>query len=267
MKRPVITLLTDFGSRDHYVGALKGVMLGICPDAQLVDICHEITPYAIAEAAFTLCQASTCFPEGTVHLVVVDPGVGSARRPILVEAAGQWFVGPDNGVLTMLYDRVPHHEVREISASRYFRQPVSRTFHGRDIFAPVAAQVANGVGAMAFGERIGDYLRLSFARPVQTGPETWAGQVLKVDHFGNLITNFDIESWTARANRPFEMKVGWCEVSRMAVNYAGMDAGEDTGVLFLIAGSSGFLEISEKQGSAAKTAGAKPGDALEMRLR
>jgi S-adenosylmethionine hydrolase len=263
MKRPVITLLTDFGSRDHYVGAMKGVMLGICPDAQLVDICHEITPYAIAEAAFTLCQAWTCFPKGTVHVVVVDPGVGSARRPILVEAAGHWFVGPDNGVLTMLYDAVPDHEVREIGASRYFRRPVSRTFHGRDIFAPVAAQMANGAGAMEFGERIGDYLRLSFARPVQTGPETWEGRVLKVDHFGNLITDFDIESWIVQVSRPFEMKAGGSVVSRMAVNYAEMDAG----VLFLIAGSSGFLEISEKQGSAAKMTGARSGDALELRVR
>src|ERR1700684_4119463 len=154
MRRPVITLLTDFGSRDHYVGAMKGVLLGICPDAQLVDISHEITPYAIAEAAFTLAQTWTCFPEGTVHLAVVDPGVGSARRPILAEAggrhllapaqgalkmafhagpgvgsarrpilaeaAGHHFVAPDNGLLTMLYDAAPVHKVREITASRYF---------------------------------------------------------------------------------------------------------------------------------------------------
>ena len=147
MKPTVITLLTDFGSADHYAGAMKGVLLGICPDAQLVDISHEITPYAIAEAAFSLAQAWTCFPEGTVHLIVVDPGVGSSRRPILAEAAGHCFVAPDNGVLTMLYDAAPAHAVREITASRYFRQPVSRTFHGRDIFAPVAAPLANGLAA------------------------------------------------------------------------------------------------------------------------
>src|SRR5580698_5609718 len=142
MKRPVITLLTDFGSADHYVGAMKGILLSICPDAQLVDISHEITPYAIAEAAFTLAQAWTCFPEGTVHLIVVDPGVGSARRPILAEAGGHYFVAPDNGVLTMLFASTAKHNAREITTARYFRKPVSQTFHGRDIFAPVAARLA-----------------------------------------------------------------------------------------------------------------------------
>ena len=205
---PVITLLTDFGSADHYTGAMKGVILGICPDAQLVDISHEITPYAIAEAAFTLSQAWTCFPAGTVHIVVVDPGVGSARRPILVEAASHHFVAPDNGVLTMLYDAVPAHEVREITASRYFRQPVSRTFHGRDVFAPVAAYLANGLAAAEMGDPIGDYLRLGFSSPARTGEKTWAGTILKADHFGNLITNFDSKTWQRLAVDAFEMRIG-----------------------------------------------------------
>ena len=262
MKRPVITLLTDFGSADHYAGAMKGVILGICGDAQLVDISHEITPYAIAEAAFSLSQAWTCFPEGTVHLIVVDPGVGSSRRPILAEAAGHHFVAPDNGVLTMLYDTVPGHEVREITASRYFRQPVSRTFHGRDIFAPVAAHLANGLGAAELGDPIGDYLRLGFAGPARTGERTWTGTILKVDHFGNLITNFDAEAWQRLVSGPFEMKVGARVVTRMASNYAEMDAGE----LCIIAGSAGFLEVSVKQGTAGETAQARSGDMLELRL-
>jgi S-adenosylmethionine hydrolase len=262
MKSPVITLLTDFGSADHYAGAMKGVMLGICPDAQLVDISHEIVPYAVAEAAFTLAQAWRCFPEGTVHLIVVDPGVGSARRPILAEAAGHRFVAPDNGVLTMLYDAVPVHEVREITASRYFRQPVSRTFHGRDIFAPIAAHLANGVEPAACGRRIEDYVRLSFARPVQTGPQIWAGTILKVDRFGNLISNFDSQTWQRLASEPFEMTVGGGVVSRMASNYAQMATGE----LFTIAGSAGFLELSINRGSAAETAQARSGDMLELRL-
>lgn len=262
MKRPVITLLTDFGSADHYAGAMKGVLLGICPDAQLVDISHEIAPYAIAEAAFTLSQAWTCFPEGTVHLAVVDPGVGSARKPILVEAGGHYFVGPDNGLLTMLYDAVPAHEVREITADRYFRQPVSRTFHGRDIFAPVAAHLANGVAPTEFGKQLRDYLRLSFGAPARIGPETWSGTILKVDHFGNLITNFNSETWLRLAAEPFEMKVGRCLVARMASNYAEMDPGD----LFVIGGSAGFLEISMNRGSAGKAAAAKSGDRVEVRL-
>jgi S-adenosylmethionine hydrolase len=262
MTRPVITLLTDFGLADHYAGAMKGIILGICPDAQLVDISHEISPYAITEAAFTLSQAWTSFPHGTVHLVVVDPGVGSARRPVLAEAAGHYFVAPDNGVLTMLYDAVPGHEVREITASRYFRQPVSRTFHGRDIFAPVAAHLANGVAPGEFGNRIDDALRLGFARPVPTGPKTWVGTILKVDRFGNLITNLDAETWRRLASEPFEMKAGAILVSRMASNYAEMQPG----VPFAIEGSAGFLEISMNRSSVAKTAGAQAGDTVELRL-
>ncbi len=262
MPRPVITLLTDFGASDHYAGAMKGILLGICPDAQMVDISHEIAPYAIAEAAFALSQAWTCFPMGTVHLVVVDPGVGSNRRPLLVEAAGHRFVAPDNGVLTMLYEAVPAHEVREITASRYFRQPVSRTFHGRDIFAPIAAHLANGLAPAEIGPRIGDYQRLSFAKPVQTGPKTWVGAILKVDRFGNLITNFDSETWQRLVNEPFEMQVGASLVSRMASNYAEMPAGD----LLVIAGSAGFLEVSVNRESAAKAAGAGSGDTLELRL-
>jgi S-adenosylmethionine hydrolase len=265
MKRPIITLLTDFGSSDHYVGAMKGILLGICPGAQLVDISHEIAPYAITEAAYTLSQAWTCFPEGTVHLVVVDPGVGSTRRPLLVEAAGHRFVAPDNGVLTMLYEEVPVHEVREITASRYFRQPVSRTFHGRDIFAPVAAGLANGaigLAPMEIGTPITDYQRLSFARPSQTGPKTWVGTILKVDRFGNLITNFPSETWQRLTTEPFEMKVRAGLLSRMASNYAEMPADE----LFVIAGSAGFLEVSVNRESAANAVGAAAGDTLELQL-
>jgi hypothetical protein len=263
VKRPLITILTDFGLTDHYVGAMKGVILGICPEAQLVDISHEIMPYAVAEGAFTLSQTWRCFPGGTVHLVVVDPGVGSARRPILVEAAGHHFVAPDNGVLTMLYDAVPEYEVREITESRYFRQPASRTFHGRDIFAPVAARIANGLAPAEVGGRIDNPVRLDFARPRATGPKTWMAIILKADRFGNLVTNLDSETWLPRlSNEPFEMRAGQDLIWRLASNYAEME----TGTPFVIAGSAGFLEISMNQSSAAELAGLRPGDAVELRL-
>jgi len=262
MKRPVITLLTDFGLADHYVGAMKGTILSICPDAQLVDISHEIAPYAIAEAAYTLSQAWTCFPPGTVHLAVVDPGVGTARRPILVEAAGHHFVAPDNGVLTMVYDAVPDHEALEITASRFFGRPVSRTFHGRDIFAPVAAHLANGLAPDEFGNRVGDPLRPGFSKPTSTGPKTWAATILKVDRFGNLITNLHSESWQRLAAEPFEMRVGTCLVTRMASNYGEMEPGDP----FVIMGSGGFLEVSLNQGSAANATGVRSGDRVELRL-
>src|ERR1019366_2444545 len=144
MKRPIISLLTDFGSSDHYVGAMKGVILGICPDAQLVDISHEITPYAITEAAFTLSQVWTCFPAGTIHLVVVDPGVGSSRRPILVEAAGHYFVGPDNGGFTMVYEAVPEHNVREITASPFFPPACNPDFQWRKCFLTSCGPLGKG---------------------------------------------------------------------------------------------------------------------------
>lgn len=262
MKRPVITLLTDFGSRDHYVAAMKGVMLGICPGAHLVDISHEIQPYAILEASYTLAQAWDCFPEGTVHLVVVDPGVGSARRPILAEAAGHRFVAPDNGVLTMVYDSVSKQKVREIEASRYFRKPVSQTFHGRDIFSPVAAQLALGLPSARLGKRIEDFVRLDFARPVKVGPDRWTGAILKIDRFGNVVTNFESEAWKRLARIPFALKFGTHTVSRIAPNYAAMPAGE----LFVIAGSAGYLEISMNRGSAADALGAEAGAALELSL-
>jgi len=262
LSRPVVTLLTDFGAADHYVGAMKGVMLGICPAAHLIDISHDIAQYAITEAAFTLAQAWTCFPEDTVHLVVVDPGVGGPRRPIVVEAAGHRFVAPDNGVLTMLYDAVPAHEVREITASRLFRQPVSQTFHGRDIFSPVAAHLAGGLALSEVGSTITDYVRLGFSRPMQIGEKTWSGAILKIDRFGNLITNLDSASWQCLSTRKFELRIGWHVVSRFAETYAAMPPGE----MCVIAGSSGLLEISVNLAGAAQIVDAKPGAAIELHL-
>ncbi|HTA45687.1 MAG TPA: SAM-dependent chlorinase/fluorinase [Bryobacteraceae bacterium] len=260
MKRPVITLLTDFGSMDHYVGAMKGVMLGICPTAQFVDVSHEVAPYAIPEGAYTLAQVWQCFPKGTVHLIVVDPGVGSARRPILLEAAGHRFVAPDNGVLTMVFDAAEKHKVRHITAVRYFRKPVSRTFHGRDIFAPVAAHVASGLSTIRVGKRIEDYVRLDFGRPIRKGPKAFIGAILKIDRFGNVITNFASEQWLKR--QPFEMRIGGRAVSHLASNYAEMKAGE----LFLIGGSAGYLEVSMNQGSAAAALGTRVGASVELFL-
>src|SRR5690349_13001778 len=188
MPRPVITLTTDFGLTDHYVGAMKGVILSIAPGAQIVDITHEVGAYEIAEAAFVLAQSYRYFPKKTVHVAVIDPGVGSLRRPILLESEGQMFVAPDNGVLAMVYAEKPR--VRVISNTRYFRQPVSRTFHGRDIFAPVAAHLARGLAPAKIGPRVADFLWSNFGSPQRTGKHTWTGLILKIDHFGNVITNF-----------------------------------------------------------------------------
>ena len=257
MPPPILTLTTDFGLSDHYVGSMKGVILGLCPHAQLVDISHQVSPYAIAEGAFLIAQAYRSFPRRTVHVVVVDPGVGSGRRPILMEAAGQYFVGPDNGVLAMIFAR-EKHKVRQISNQRYFRQPVSQTFHGRDIFAPVAAHLASGVAPSRMGKIVTDYVRPPFERPRQTGARTWTGQVLKVDHFGNVITNFHAVDFPALE----QMTIGRAKARRLVRSYAEARAGE----LVAIAGSSGYLEVSLNQGSAAKKVGCQSGEACHIRV-
>jgi S-adenosylmethionine hydrolase len=257
MPAPILTLTTDFGLSDHYVGAMKGVILGICPRAQLVDISHLVSPFAIPEGAWLIAQAYRSFPPGTVHVVVVDPGVGSARRPILLEAAGQYFVAPDNGVLAMIYAR-QKHRVRAISNQRYFRRPVSRTFHGRDIFAPVAAHLAAGVAPARMGPRIVDSARPSFASPSQTGARTWAGEILHIDHFGNVITNFHVDEFPGLER----LSIGRSKARRLLASYAEARPGE----LFAIVGSSGYLEVSLNQGSAAKKIGCASGDACQIRV-
>jgi S-adenosylmethionine hydrolase len=259
MPRPIVTLCSDFGTSDHYVGVMKGVILGICPTAEIVDITHEIPPFEITEGAFSIAQAYPYFPKRTVHVVVVDPGVGTWRRPILVEAAGQYFVGPDNGVLAMVYER-EKSKVRELSNDKFFRKPVSRTFHGRDIFSPCAAHLAKGVKPAQFGKLLHDYLRPSFTKPVRTGKRTWTGAILKIDHFGNLITNLHVDEFPEVKLRPVDIQVGLRTVRRLAVNYSATEPDE----VFAIVGSSGYLEISANQTSAAKQLGCGTGAPVEL---
>src|SRR5580693_3584303 len=186
MPRPLITLTTDFGTTDHFAGAMKGVILKIAPSAQIDDISHELQPFEVSDGAFTIAQAYPYFPKKTIHVVVVDPGVGSTRRPLLAEMAGQYFIAPDNGVLSMVFAREPSAKVRHIANDRYFLNPLSRTFHGRDVFAPVAAHLASGVPPAKFGKRIEDFLRLGFDKPTRAAKNVWTGSILKVDRFGNL---------------------------------------------------------------------------------
>lgn len=256
---PVISLTTDFGVADHFVGVMKGVILGICPDARIVDITHEIPPFEITQGAFLIAEASRWFPRKTVHVVVVDPGVGTARRPVLIEAGGQYYIGPDNGVLAMVYADVPH-KAREITAEKYFNQPLSRTFHGRDIFAPVAAHLASGVRASKFGPLIDNHWKLPFLKPQRTAKRVWTGSVLHVDRFGNLITNFRLTDFPDVLSRPFELAVGTRTVGRMARNYADSQPGE----VFAIEGSSGYVEIACNQASAAKVLGCGVGAPVDL---
>jgi len=259
MARRIVTLTTDFGLADHFAGAMKGVILSICPAAEVVDIAHQLSPFEIPEAGFTVAEASRYFPKKTVHVVVVDPGVGTSRRPILVEAAGQYFLAPDNGVLSMIYAR-GKHRVRHVTAERFFLKPVSQTFHGRDIFAPVAAHLARGILPARFGKLIHDYMRLEFHQPVRTGKRVWTGSVLKIDRFGNLTTNFHISEFPVVKTRPFVLAIGAEHVTRLVASFAECPAGE----LCLIEGSSGYLEVVANQASAAKRLGCGVGGPAEM---
>ena len=240
---------------------MKGVILGIQPAAQVIDISHGVQPYEIADGAFTIAQAYRYFPKKTIHVVVVDPGVGSARRPLLAEMAGQYFVAPDNGVLSMVFAR-EKPTVRHITSERYFQHPVSRTFHGRDVFSPVAAHLASGVTPAKFGQRIDDYLRASFDKPTQTSKHSWSGMILKADHFGNLATNFHIDHFPSIRTHAFSLNAGFQKITRLALTYSECVPGE----LFVIVGSSGYLEVAVSQGSAAKALGCGAGSPVELTI-
>jgi len=261
MPRPIVTLTTDFGLSDHFVGVMKGVILRICPNAELVDVTHEISPFAIMEAAFVLAETYRWFPKKTVHLAVVDPGVGLSRRPIIAEAAGQYFVAPDNGTLSLVFAR-EGRKVRAVTAERHFLKPVSGTFHGRDVFAPTAAHLAKGAPPARFGKLIDDYNQKEFGKPSRTGKRTWSGCILKIDRFGNVITNFHIAEFPVVQTRPFVMNVGQRAVSALARTFGERSFGE----VFLVVGSSGYLEAASNQASAAQLAGVVSGAPVELTI-
>lgn len=258
---PIITLTTDFGSADHFAGVMKGVIAGIAPKAGIVDITHEVAPYDVLEGAFLIAQAWRYFPKGTIHVVVVDPGVGSARRPILVEAGGHFFIAPDNGVLSMVYDAVKH-KVRVISNPKFMARDVSRTFHGRDIFAPAAAHLARGVPAARFGKPIADYIRIADTKPSKLAHTCWRGTIFRADRFGNLITNFHLDDFARVTAGPFELRVGAEHIRRLALTFSEAAIGE----LVAVFGSSGYLEIVANQASAAQILGCGARTPVELEI-
>jgi S-adenosyl-L-methionine hydrolase (adenosine-forming) len=208
-----------------------------------------------------IAQAWRYFPKGTIHVVVIDPGVGSARRAILCEAEGQFFIAPDNGVLSMIYDS-SRHKVREISNEKLSLKKVSKTFHGRDVFAPAAAHLSKGIAPAKFGKTIQDPVRNASLKPTRLSRDTWSGVVLKTDRFGNLITNFHIDEFPDLAGRPIELRAGRERISKLAATYAETMVGE----LFAIIGSSGYVEVVVNQGSAAKTLAVGAGSRVELRI-
>jgi S-adenosylmethionine hydrolase len=264
-RKPIITLTTDFGLNDHFVGAMKGVILSIEPDAQIVDICHSVQAFDVLDGALAISQAYSYFPSGTVHMVVVDPGVGSARRPIVVTSERHHFVAPDNGVLSLIYQREDRLSVRHVTGEHYFLQPVSQTFHARDIFSPVAAYLAKGVDPMKFGEEVTDFVRFSAPKPKPANEHTLRGVVLKVDRFGNLITNItpqDAPMLFGANPSGFKIVLGSREITEIKEAYAQGAPGEVFGIL----GSMGFLEIAANRGAAAQVLGVGKGTEVNIVL-
>ena len=257
----IISLTTDFGLADHYVGVMKGVIASIDPSLRVIDICHEIPACSVAEGAFVIAQSCRFFPAATVHLVVVDPGVGTSRRPIVVESAGHYFVAPDNGVLSQVCEKDPF-QARVIDVERHALKPISRTFHGRDVFAPVAARLAAGQAFEEFGEPAGACVKLASTIPQQTAPGKWLGRILRLDRFGNIVTSFP-ETLLEQAEGGFLLLAGKLQVSSRAEAYGQADGGK----AFAIAGSSGYIEVSVARQSAVNRAGVKVGDSTELILR
>jgi len=263
--RPIITLTTDFGTNDHFVGAVKGVILDIVPEAAIVDITHAIQAYDVLDGAIAISQTYTYFPTGTVHMVVVDPGVGTTRRPIIASSDGYHFVAPDNGVLSMVFAKEERIHVRHVTSDHYFRQPVSNTFHGRDVFAPVAAYLAKMVDSHKFGDEIEDYVKFAAPRPKPSGENRLRAVVLKVDRFGNLITNLtppDAPGLFGADPAPFKIVVGSKEITEIRTNYAEGAPGEVFGIL----GSMGYLEIVANRAAAAQLTGAGKGAEVSIFL-
>jgi len=267
----VITITTDFGTEDAYVPAMKGTMLSICPQARLVDVTHDISPQDVMEAAFVLRSARPYFPEGAVHLVVVDPGVGTDRRAVALRAEGQWFVGPDNGVFPLVLDQEPPDAMVELDDPTFWRSASpSTTFHGRDIFAPAAAHLADGRTVEEIGTPIDTLEPLRWARS-STAPQTVQGWVVHVDHFGNCITNIrrstladaaelDDSEPPLDAFPPLKCYAGSTVLRELHPTYGAVP--EDDPLLLF--GSTGYLEIAANGGNAAELLDIRKGDSIKL---
>jgi S-adenosylmethionine hydrolase len=251
----LITLLTDFGTADYFVGAMKGAILSVNSEAHIVDITHEIPPQDIRAAAFTLRAAYPAFPPRTIHVAVVDPGVGSSRIAILI-AGEHYFIGPDNGVFSYVYERETDLRVFHLNREEYFRQPVSSTFHGRDVFGPVAGALSKGVHAEQLGDEIDDYVRFALAKPERKENGDLAGSILHIDRFGNCITNITRTDFDVGPD--FRIVVNGREITLLRTHF-GEGSGDE---LFAIWGSAGFLEIAAFQNSAAKVLNAGVGQSV-----
>jgi len=258
-RQSIITLLTDFGTQDYFVGAMKGVILSRNPSARIVDITHDIPPQDIGAGAFNLLACYRNFPAGTIHVAVVDPGVGSDRRALLLKAAQQFFVGPDNGLFSWICQREGQFSARQLTNEEFFRRPVSATFHGRDIFAPVAAALSLGVAPELFGEPLPEIVQLDGLEPKFIDENTIEGRIIHIDRFGNCATNVMPANLSAKGvSCSWIIKLNGREIN----SFRRFFSEGEKGALFCLPGSAGFLELSARNGSAAQILGLKPGAPL-----
>jgi len=254
----IITLTTDFGWSDPFVGIMKGVILGIAPQAQIVDITHDVGAYDITEAAFVVSSSYSYFPAGTVHVVVVDPGVGTVRRPIAALARNHYFVAPDNGVLSFVLhsEAEPPPAVHHISNKELFRGPVGHTFHGRDIFAPIGAYLSTGIHLDSVGEPVSDFISSPFPKAEPRGEGQLIARVVRIDRFGNVITDLR----PSDLGTDFNIRIRGLDVKRLCRTFAEGEPGE----VFAVEGSTGFIEIALNQGSAAHRLQVLRGEEIEV---
>jgi S-adenosylmethionine hydrolase len=261
---PIVTLTSDFGA-SVCVGLMKGVILGLCPQARLVDLCHDIAPQDVRGGALVLEQARAVFPAGTVHVAVVDPGVGTCRRGLAIKALGQYWVGPDNGLFTPVWLAAPRTRAYALTDTSFFRHPVSQTFHGRDVFAPVAAHLAQGLDPARLGPLVSDPLLLDWPRPRRRGAAL-VGQVVGADHFGNLLTNLDRATVEAfLKDRPALVSVSGLVVRGLSQAYGQAAPGQALALF----NSLERLELALNQGDLRAHLGSPPGavQGLEVTVR
>jgi len=262
MAKPTVAFLSDFGTRDHYAGVMKGVVLSICPDAVLVDVSHDLPAHDIPFASLELAATYKYFPAGTIFVVVVDPGVGSARRGIAADCGDWKFVAPDNGVLTSVFQEAPPKKVVELTERRYARPTVSRTFEGRDRFAPAGAWLAKGIQLPALGRPVTDYVQIALAQPTfEQG--VIAGEVVRIDRFGNVVTNIDrrLCERLSPGGESLAIDIGGQTVARFVSTFSDIAPAE----VCALYGSTDHLEFAAHAASAAESLGARVGSPATVR--
>lgn len=260
---PTISLMTDFGIKDGNVGVMKGVIWGICPSAQIADLSHMVAAQNIREAALIIARSAPYYPPGSVHVIVVDPGVGTARRPIAARIGEQFFVCPDNGILTLLLEKAEAEgqpvEIVHLTRPEYWLKKISHVFHGRDIFAPTAAHIASGIPLPLLGDPVTEPVKLAIPRPEQTA-HGWKGEVMHIDHFGNLSCNIREEHLAGLAPKSISVTVAGARIEGMINTFGERPVGE----LVALLGSTGNLVISVVNGNAAQTINAQVGNPVEV---